>query len=273
LTYNDIFKNTLNSQKHFLITGNISIMQSLRYTKADWPITLQEFIDRRDQFIKVAEKFSSRILIIMFGFLGVNVLFASLFEKQISDWLEKIFVGILFTFLFGLLFYTLSVAKKMYHSFDLICPLCSKTLGYRAITKAISSGVCSKCGALLISDHSNTLDIQSKEAEERKKVAEDEEKRKAEEAKEKARRCEHENKKSQRGPASNMKRDELYYMKVLGIKDNITPENLKKRYRLCASMYHPDKVNNLGDKLKEVAEKEMKEINEAYNYFKIKYKI
>ena len=35
--------------------------------------------------------------------------------------------------------------------------------------------------------------------------------------------------------------------------------------------YHPDKVANLGKKLQDVAEKESKEINEAYEYFRKKY--
>ena len=36
---------------------------------------------------------------------------------------------------------------------------------------------------------------------------------------------------------------------------------------------HPDKVANLGEKLKELASKESKLINEAYEYFKNKYNI
>lgn len=35
--------------------------------------------------------------------------------------------------------------------------------------------------------------------------------------------------------------------------------------------YHSDKVNHLGEKLKEFTEQEMKKINEAYNYFEKKY--
>ena len=34
--------------------------------------------------------------------------------------------------------------------------------------------------------------------------------------------------------------------------------------------YHPDKVDNMGEKLKDLAEKESKMINEAYEYFKKK---
>jgi DnaJ like chaperone protein len=35
--------------------------------------------------------------------------------------------------------------------------------------------------------------------------------------------------------------------------------------------YHPDRVAHLGPKLREVAEHEMKEINEAYDFFRRKY--
>ena len=34
--------------------------------------------------------------------------------------------------------------------------------------------------------------------------------------------------------------------------------------------YHADKVNHLGEKLRKVAEEEMKKINEAHNYFEKK---
>jgi DnaJ like chaperone protein len=59
---------------------------------------------------------------------------------------------------------------------------------------------------------------------------------------------------------------ELKYKKVMGINGEYTKESLKKKYRKLATEYHPDKVAHLGDKMKEVAEREMKEINEAYEY-------
>jgi DnaJ-domain-containing protein 1 len=68
-------------------------------------------------------------------------------------------------------------------------------------------------------------------------------------------------------------KDERYYGKVLGLKGRITKEDVKHRYIELCQQYHPDKVNHLGSKLKELAEKEMKEINEAYDYFEKKYGI
>jgi DnaJ-domain-containing protein 1 len=35
--------------------------------------------------------------------------------------------------------------------------------------------------------------------------------------------------------------------------------------------YHPDKVANLGSKLRELAEEEAKKINAAYEFFRTKY--
>ena len=70
--------------------------------------------------------------------------------------------------------------------------------------------------------------------------------------------------------ASSAARDERYYARVLGLAGNCGPDNVKRAYRLLVPQYHPDKVHHLGPKLKEVAEQQMKEINEAYAYFKRK---
>lgn len=75
------------------------------------------------------------------------------------------------------------------------------------------------------------------------------------------------------GSSSNRVKDEHYYASVLGLRGPITADDVRRRYRELVVLYHPDKVNHLGHKLKEVAESEMKEINEAYAYFKRKYDI
>jgi len=64
-----------------------------------------------------------------------------------------------------------------------------------------------------------------------------------------------------------------YYARVLGLRGRVTKDQLIKCYRDLASKYHPDKVANLGDKLKEIADSEMKAINEAYDFMKKKYKL
>lgn len=61
--------------------------------------------------------------------------------------------------------------------------------------------------------------------------------------------------------------------RILGLRGSVTRDNIKKAYRDLVSQYHPDKVSHLGPKLKAVAEKEMKEINEAYSYFKAQYRL
>lgn len=65
-------------------------------------------------------------------------------------------------------------------------------------------------------------------------------------------------------------RDESHYLHVLGLSGNTGPDEVKEAYRRLAPQYHPDRVNHLGPKLRAVAEQEMKEINEAYGYFKRK---
>jgi hypothetical protein len=61
------------------------------------------------------------------------------------------------------------------------------------------------------------------------------------------------------------------YAKILGLKEPITPDAIKARWRELSKQYHPDQVHHLGPKLKAVAEREMKEINAAYDYLRKKY--
>ncbi len=58
------------------------------------------------------------------------------------------------------------------------------------------------------------------------------------------------------------------YARVLGVNGGETLGDLRRRHRELALKYHPDRVHHLGDRLKEAAEREMKEINEAFEYFK-----
>lgn len=61
------------------------------------------------------------------------------------------------------------------------------------------------------------------------------------------------------------------YRKILGLYGPITAEAIKARWRELSKQYHPDQVHHLGPKLKAVAEREMKEINAAYDYLRKKY--
>ena len=69
------------------------------------------------------------------------------------------------------------------------------------------------------------------------------------------------------------KNSEQHYAKVLGLSGPTKVEDIRRAYRELAKQYHPDKVHNLGIKLRELADKEMKELNEAYDFFKKKYKL
>lgn len=111
---------------------------------------------------------------------------------------------------------------------------------------------------------------QAYNAREEAKKAQEEANQQAEDARKRA--------KQQRQDYSNnddlrVRKDERYYASVLGVTGSITREDIRRKYRDLAAKYHPDRVNHLGDKLKETAEREMKAINEAYEYFKKKYGI
>ena len=64
---------------------------------------------------------------------------------------------------------------------------------------------------------------------------------------------------------------ERRYGLVLALNGKVSMDDVKHRYRELSHQYHPDLVQHLGPKLREVAEQEMKAINEAYQFFKAKY--
>jgi DnaJ like chaperone protein len=51
--------------------------------------------------------------------------------------------------------------------------------------------------------------------------------------------------------------------KVLGISPDATDEEVRKAYRKMVILHHPDKVQNLGDDVKEAATRKLQEINKA----------
>ncbi len=55
-------------------------------------------------------------------------------------------------------------------------------------------------------------------------------------------------------------------LSTLGLSDECSQREIKAAFRSLVTQYHPDKVQHLGPKLREVAEQEMKRINEAYSY-------
>ena len=61
---------------------------------------------------------------------------------------------------------------------------------------------------------------------------------------------------------------ENQYASILGLSGEFTIEDIKSAYRRSAAQNHPDKVNNLASDFRQLAERKMKEINKAYEYFK-----
>ena len=66
--------------------------------------------------------------------------------------------------------------------------------------------------------------------------------------------------------------EEERYHAVLGTKPGMSLAEIKKAYHERVREYHPDRTSHLGKDLRELAERRMKEINEAYNYFEKKHK-
>jgi len=58
------------------------------------------------------------------------------------------------------------------------------------------------------------------------------------------------------------------YYKTLGLEPSATADEVRTAYRKKIREYHPDRVANLGDKLKTIADKESKAINAAYSMLK-----
>ena len=64
-----------------------------------------------------------------------------------------------------------------------------------------------------------------------------------------------------------------YYGLLLGLTGRVTKSQIRKKYLDLIAKYHPDKVFELGDELKILAEKKTKQLNLAYEWMKKKYNL
>lgn len=67
---------------------------------------------------------------------------------------------------------------------------------------------------------------------------------------------------------TNSKIDLNKACEILEIPINADLETIQNSYRRLVKEYHPDKVNNMGKEIRELAQKKTIEINQAYEYIK-----
>ena len=70
--------------------------------------------------------------------------------------------------------------------------------------------------------------------------------------------------KRKEGPSGDMPMTLEDAARILGVSINDELSIIKNAWRTLRGQYHPDKLNQMGDKLKELAEEESKKINKAY---------
>lgn len=129
-------------------------MHSLRYTKANWPVTLEELIERRDQCTKIESKWSMVFIVVFFGFLLANIPFSNWLDSEAAPkWLKIVWLFVYFAILIGNLPLLYKTTKNRLRSFDLVCPTCSRELNGKIMPMAIATGHCCNCGTLLVSNH------------------------------------------------------------------------------------------------------------------------
>jgi len=62
------------------------------------------------------------------------------------------------------------------------------------------------------------------------------------------------------------KQESVYYYHMLGLEQTVTKEEVRKKYRILALQYHPDRYISVDSKLANEMEEKFKEISGAYEY-------
>jgi uncharacterized membrane protein YkvA (DUF1232 family) len=78
----------------------------------------------------------------------------------------------------------------------------------------------------------------------------------------------HREKRDSSGRKNNRMKTAQYYAEVLGLGADRSMPTIKQKYWELAKQYHPDRVQHLGPELRKVADQKMKNLNEAYQFFK-----
>jgi hypothetical protein len=66
---------------------------------------------------------------------------------------------------------------------------------------------------------------------------------------------------------------ETRYARWLGLTRPFTTSEIKERFQTLVAFYHPDTVAHLGPEQQQVAAQKTREILEAYEYFRVKYRL
>lgn len=64
-----------------------------------------------------------------------------------------------------------------------------------------------------------------------------------------------------------------YYGAVLGLQGRLTKAQIRRKYLELVAQYHPDKVQHLGAELRALGEAKTKDLNLAYEWLKMRFKI
>lgn len=129
--------------------------RSFRHTQPEWPISLEELKQRRDQCVKAESRSSIVFLILFFGFLFANVPFVNWIESNttLPAWVKPAWLGLFMVVLIGNLPLMVYLLKRRVRSFGLNCPSCDKMVHAQAMAIAVATGHCSHCGVKLVKDH------------------------------------------------------------------------------------------------------------------------